>query len=393
VKTLSLFRTCCAVGLLLAPIAHAQVGLNQITWGSERSPFKLKRFDCADEKTPVNLILIKGVIELIHPDDNNDPGGEPPQIFIKCPHFIFEKDSKLITRAALYIRGEGSVSGVVTIENTRGLAGDDGKSDPKIYEVVKKPNGSAGGKGGNGRDAQDTSGDYPLGRNAHPGGVGGSGQRGTDGGTGAEGSDGRNGATAADVQIRAGTYGGGTIVRITARGGKGGSGAQGGRGEDAGHGGDGGEGGEGGNAAAGRTAANGGQGGRGGDGGNGGNGGRGGDGGNGGNGGNATVAVIFNAEKPGNPPAEFFDELDGGRGGDPGIGGAPGEKGVGGKGGRGGCGGSGFLWHGGGRCGGEGPPGKDGEDGRPGPIGNPGKDGDRGKRGTGTLAIIVETKP
>jgi hypothetical protein len=382
-------RRAALVVALLACVGSAwsQAPTATTTWGPEKSPFTLRDYDCSKDK--VDLILIRGVIELIHPDDK--PGNEPPQIAIKCQHFIFEKDSKLVTRAALYLRGEGSISGAVTIENTRGdIPGVSGVSDPQIYAVRKRADGADGGAGGDGRDAQDTSAEYPLGRNAHTGGEGGRGGRGTDGVSGSEGAHGRNALSGADVELRAGTYGGGTIVRIKSRGAKGGSGAQGGRGEDAGHGGVGGNGGKGGDAAAGRTAANGGNGGRGGDGGNGGNGGPGGDGGTGGNGGNASVLVIYNPNKQGNQPAEFFDEIKGGQGGDPGIGGEPGQKGLGRKGGLGGCGGKGFIWHGGGRCGGEGPPGKDGVDGRPGPIGNPGKDGDDGKRGISQLAIIVE---
>lgn len=383
------------VGLVLGPLpAAAQGVLKSVNWGPEGSPYKLMGYDCASNG--VGTILIQGTIVLEHPEDAPD-APYAPEIFLHCDNFIFAKDSKVLVRAALYIRGEKSISGALDIENTRGVPGADAATDPAMYVRTKAADGANGSRGYNGDDAQDTSLDYPGGRNADNGGEGFAGGHGQDGMAGAPASGGHLGTAAASITVKAGTFGGGTTIVMTARGGAGGKGADGGTGRDGGDGGVGGIGGRGGNAAVGRTAGGGGRGGAGGDGGNGGWGGSGGDGGNGGRGGNANVFILADDKgNHGNPPSEWKYRLEGGKGGFPGAGGAPGRGGKGKPGGFGGCGGSGsklgpIVFHPDGSCAGQGPHGKDGIDGQPGPIGKFGKDGDPGVPGDWTIGYVVET--
>lgn len=390
----SLTKVVAAIVLLVqAAPSIAQTNMKSITWGPSNSPFKLPGYDCA--KDGVGTILIQGTIELVHPDDTPERTS-PPEIFLHCDNFIFEKGSKILVRAALYIRGERSILGAVDIENTRGIPGADAVGDPSWYAQTKAANGAEGGRGGNGDDAEDTSIKYPGGRNADNGGQGGAGGRGMDGISGAPASSGRSGLAAAPITIKAGTFGAGTTIVMTALGGAGGTGANGGTGRDGGNGGVGGIGGRGGAAAAGRTAGDGGQGGAGGDGGNGGWGGVGGDGGNGGRGGDAKVLILADDKgNHGNPPTDWTYRLDGGKGGAPGLGGAPGQGGKGGAGGFGGCGGSGYnvgpiILHPDGACAGQGPHGRDGIDGQPGPAGKWGKDGEPGVPGGWTIGYVVE---
>ncbi|WP_144063315.1 hypothetical protein [Caballeronia insecticola] len=364
-----------------------------VSWGPEKSPYKIGSYDCKENN--VQLILIQGTIELVHPDDK--PGlSPPPEIFIDCDKIMFAPNSKVVTMAALYIRGETSIGGAINIENRRGAQGADGLFDPNADVVRRAPNGPDGPPGQNGDDAEDTSIKYPLGRNAETGHAGGNGIRGQDGGRGSDASDGRDGSAAAAITLKARTYSPATTVVLSAIGGKGGAGGHGGRGIDGGDGGTGGTGGKGGDAAVGRTAATGGVGGAGGDGGNGGWGGPGGDGGNGGRGGDLNVYIIAeDAEHKGNPPSDFKYTLNGGGGGEPGIGGAPGAKGIGAKGGFGGCGGNGsnlgpIVFHPSGACAGQGPHGKDGRDGEPGPTGKWGRDGDPGRPGDWNIGFVVE---
>lgn len=377
-----------------APASVAETPLKTITWGPTGSPYNLKGYDCAKEG--VGTIFIQGTLELVHPDDK--PGiAHVPEIYLHCENFIFVKDSKILVKAALYIRGDKTVSGAVNIENTRSVAGKDAVGAPSLYARTKAADGPNGAHGSNGDSAADTSHDYPMGRNADNGGEGGPGGRGTDGIAGAPASGGRPGTAAAPITVKAGTYGAGTTIVMTARGGDAGKGADGGTGRDGGDGGVGGTGGRGGDAAVGRTAGHGGRGGAGGDGGNGGWGGAGGDGGYGGRGGDAKVLIVGdNKGNHGNPPADWTYYLEGGKGGAPGIGGAPGRLGKGKPGGFGGCGGSGsnlgpIIFHPEGACAGQGPHGKDGVDGQPGPPGKWGKDGDPGEPGGWTIGIVVET--
>lgn len=397
------FRVTAVHILQLSAIACAVLGcvqdtltetpLKTITWGPTGSPYKLKGYDCAKEG--VNTVVIQGTLEFVHPDDTLSTA-PAPEIYLHCDNFIFVKGSKILVKAALYVRGDRSISGAVDIENTRGVPGADAVADPRWYVRTKAANGRPGGRGSNGDDAEDISLKYPSGRNADNGGEGGAGGRGGDGTRGAHASSGRLGASAAPITLKAGTYVAGTTVVMTARGGGGGKGADGGTGRDGGDGGAGGIGGRGGNAAVGRKAGDGGRGGAGGDGGNGGWGGAGGDGGNGGRGGDASVLIISNEkDNHGNPPAEWTSHVEGGAGGAPGIGGAPGQGGKGGAGGFGGCGGSRsnlgpFTFLPDGACAGRGPHGKDGIDGQLGPADKWGKDGERGVPGGWNIGYVME---
>jgi len=383
-----------SVALLVGTDAVPQAAPNAlVTWGPEKSPLTFRFYDCA--KDGIGSLYIKGTIELIHPDDK---GGDTPapEIVLKCDRLFFEKDSKLITKAALYVRGNLLISGAVDVENRRGAKGDDGPSDPNMYIVRKAGPGRDGRRGRNGDDAEDTSLKYPLGRNADTGEVGEAGGRGADGVTGPPASSARDGTAGAPITLKAGTYGKGTTISLTSLGGPGGKGAAGGRGVDGGDGGAGGIGGKGGNAALGRTASNGGVGGKGGDGGDGGWGGQGGDGGNGGRGGDLSVYILAeNETDKGSPPAEFTYRLSGGAGGEPGLGGAPGAGGKGQPGGFGGCGGSGstlgpIVFHPDGSCAGQGAHGIDGRDGQPGPAGKFGRQGPPGTPGDWRIGFVVE---
>lgn len=386
------------VGILLGGIvathaAFAQQPMSQRVWGPN-AKLTIKELNCSSEK--IDLILVQGEVELIHPDDK--PDILPPQIFVRCDKMIFADKSKIKTRAELYILADTSISGSVDIENTRGQPGADGKDDPKIYLVRKSPNGADGAAGGGGHNALFSSIDYPGGRNAGNGGAGSPGGRGEDGKGAEAGSNGLVGSNAASVTLKTRKYSPGTTITINTRGGKGGAGSQGGRGGDGGDGGKGGKGGRGGDAAEGRTAGNGGNGGKGGDGGDGARGGPAGNGGNGGAGGDINVLILDDGTAPlGTPPTVIFAFLEGG------LGGEPGQPGVGGAGGKGskpggvpGCGGSGagfIKHHPDGDCGQQGDPGVDGRDGDPGPAGKFGDKGPDGKRGEKTFGYVVEKKP
>ena len=380
-------------GSLPARTALAQQPMSQKIWGPQ-AKITLKELNCANEK--VDLILVQGEVELIHPDDK--PDILPPQIFIRCDKMIFADKSKIKTRAELYILADTSISGSVDIENTRALLGTDAKDDPKIYLVRKSANGANGAAGGGGHNALFSSIDYPGGRNAGNGGPGDPGGRGADGKGAEVGSNGLVGSNAASVTLKTRKYAAGTTITINTRGGKGGAGSQGGRGGDGGDGGKGGQGGRGGDAAEGRTAGNGGNGGKGGDGGDGARGGPAGNGGDGGAGGDINVLVLDDGTAPvGSPPTLIFAFLEGGFGGEPGLPGVGGGGGKGSKpGGLPGCGGSGaglIKHHPDGDCGQQGDPGIDGRDGDPGPGGKYGDKGPDGKRGQPTFGYVIEKKP
>jgi len=376
----------------------AQTSLKTITWGPAGSPYKLTDYDCVKER--VATIFIEGTLELVHPDDKPDKVSAPT-IVLRCDNFVFGKNSKIRSRAVLYITGNRSISGAVDIENTRGLDGKNAVVESHLYIRTKAAKGRDGGRGNTGGDALDTTVTYPAGRDAETGGEGGAGVRGTDGATGTKAPDGLPGAAAAGITLKAGTYGPGTTIVTTARGGDGGTGANGGPGQDGGDGGQGGEGGSGGNASWGRRAGDGGKGGAGGNGGNGGPGGFGGDGGDGGRGGDAHVFILTDGTgKQGSPPTAWNHRLEGGKGGVPGLGGPPGRGGNGAPGGMGGCGGTGshvlnIGIHPAGSCAGQGARGKDGlwgGDAAPQPVGRFGRDGNSGVAGSWLIGYVVEKK-
>src|SRR5690606_77738 len=121
------------VGIWTAAVsASAQTVLQQTVWGPNQQ-LAMGSFDCASKN--IDLILVQGEVELVHPDDQ--PDSQPPQIFIKCDKLVFAENSKLKTRAALYIRAEKSISGAIDIHNTRGESGADAFHDPALYKPSK----------------------------------------------------------------------------------------------------------------------------------------------------------------------------------------------------------------------------------------------------------------
>lgn len=256
---------------------------------AQGSPYRIGQYDCVKEG--FSKLVVDGVVELVHPDDL--PDSASPEIFINCPNFEFLKGSKLRTRARLYVRGE-IIEGTVDIENTRGKNGADGS------EVRIDAN-----DGGDMREA-----------NGKPGGA------------------------SASIILKAGTYGQGTSIHLTARGGDGGKGATGAPGLE------------------------------------GGNGGTGGDGGDGGNGGDAAVLILTSNGLPaGRPPDELTYDLEGGIGGKPGVGGYIRSQGMGAEGAR--------------------PGGSDGSSrisGQPGRYGFPGKNGKPGVLTTWKIAYYEQKK-
>lgn len=370
----------------LASSAWSQTVFKELVLKSDDSPITRDSIDCSS--TGATTLVIKGEVELVRPDDNDD--FSPQTINVRCENMLFEASAMIKTRSSLMIEISGLAAGPITLVSTRGVAGRDGAEDHSIYTRRQSDAGAPGGAGGAGGDASND----PIKGNhsSKRGDNGAPGAPGTSGLSGADGASGHSGIPGARIALKAGRFSDDSPVTIRTQGGNGGSGTKGGRGVDGGAGGRGGDGGKGGNAAVVHPASRGGDGGNGGNGGNGGFGGRGGDGGGGGNGGDV---IVYITSEDGRPPSNLNIYTDGGKGGNPGFGGDPGAGGIGGAGGAGGCGGSGKDWgpvvfHGPGSCGGQGDPGKNGIDGQPGPNGAYGRDGVAGNPGKPSWGRVFE---
>lgn len=370
------------VGLLGLEGAALAQAPKDIVWGNGQS-LSLTSFVCSD-KAPT--LRIQGRLELVHPADNGD-SKEVPEIRIECDTVEFERGSKVLVRAKLYIRAEVAIRGKVDIENRRGTAGADALRPASKEAIVRQRDGDPGPAGLAGANAGSES-------QAATGFPGAPGRSGLDGKPGQDGASGGAGANAARILLKARSYPG-TTITLTARGGAGGRGADGGRGHDGGNGGAGGNGGKGGDGSFAWPPADGGSGGRGGNGGRGGPGGRGGDGGNGGAGGDLFILLLVDAQgKHGLPPNDVNWSSDGGQGGEPGLGGPGGQGGRGGNGGMPGCGGAVFatvpgFGTFGARCGEPGPRGLDaGAIEAAGAAGRFGREGVPGLKGNWQLAYI-----
>lgn len=381
------------VGLFASPLLVAAEEGNSLSgdtlWVAERSPYKFAAFDCARQVATPSRIVVRGVVELHHPDDKSD-SRVAPEITVRCDQVFFEPGSKLLTRAGLRIRAEQTLGGSIVIESNRGAKGADA-SEGSVMAYGPAENGGPGSSGANGEDARvDFAGIHP----SSAGQPGGRGNDGTPGRIGVAGSNGVGGSDGSAISLLAVSFAPGTTIHLMSRGGDGGKGAPGGPGQPGGNGGDGGPGGRGGRANEFRVGSPGGHGGDGGAGGAGGSGGKGGDGGSGGQGGNLTVLLLVkDPTTAGAPPAEVEFHNEGGRGGDPGLGGSSGPGGRGGGAGVGGSGGQqGYAWAGtislG--AGASGQSGAAGQSGQAGALGLYGRDGAAGRRGTSKLAMILE---
>ena len=339
----------------------------------------LDDYDCASDGK--DGIVVKGTVILTHP---NPLPNQPQVIRVNCPNILFENGAVLRTSDQLHIRILTLASGPVKIANTRAVMGANALPTPEIWATRVARNGTNGGDGHRGDDAETSlKGNW----SADGGSAGERGRDGDLGQIGVLGAPGFGGTTSAKIQFRVKAFADGSTVEIVAVGGNGGRGGKGGKGMDGGHGGNGGNGGRGGDGNAVHDAASGGNGGNGGDGGDGGNGGQGGSGGPGGNG--ADIAVYM--FEGGQPPAGIQLNADGGMGGPGGEGGDFGLGGLGGKGGQAGCGGNGYngLYRkGDGSCGTNGVPGRDGKDGKKGPPGVYGADGHPGNIGRIDLGYL-----
>lgn len=381
------------VGMVASPLlVAAEDGKSpsgDVLWVAERSPYKFATFDCARQTTTPSRIVVRGVVELHHPDDKSD-SRVAPEITVRCDKLFFESGSKLLTRSGLSIRAEQTLGGAIVIESNRGAKGAEA-SEGSVIAYDPAESGGPGSGGANGEDARaDLAGIRP----SSAGEPGGRGFDGAPGRIGFPGSNGVGGSDGSAIALRAVSFAPGTTIHLTSRGGDGGKGARGGQGQPGGNGGDGGPGGRGGRANEFHSGSPGGHGGDGGAGGNGGNGGKGGDGGSGGQGGNlAVLLLVKDSTSAGVPPAEVEFHNEGGRGGDPGLGGSSGPGGRGGRAGAGGAGGQqGYAWAGtinlG--AGASGQSGAAGQSGQPGALGLYGRDGATGLRGTSKLAMILE---